>query len=335
MHKSKQFFVKIIDSLWYRKNPLRWLLWPFSIIYQFVAFSRGMYLQKFQHSQFPVPVIVVGNISVGGVGKTPVVMAIAKELMNRGLLVGIVSRGYGSKIKKFPHEVSADDTPALVGDEPFLLSSRLGCKVVISPNRSEAVQYLLDNGNVSVVISDDGLQHHAMGRTLEIAVVDGSRVFGNGLCLPAGPLRENPRRLKKVDFVISNGALIKNIDNSYPIYQMDLVPSDPINITSGKSVSWDSINSPIAAVAGIGNPERFFTTLKTLDISFQTYKFPDHYLFQKKDFINIEKNVVMTEKDAVKCKSFATESMYYLPVDAILSDAFWDSLLNKLDIRRN
>lgn len=189
-------FNRWIDTLWYGKNPVRYLLWPASLVFQAAAWLRRAWL-KGRQQPLSVPVIVVGNLTVGGVGKTPLVIALAHYLTQKGLRVGIVSRGYGAKIRTFPHCVQQGDTATLVGDEPKLLALKTGCPVVIAPKRLQAVQYLLEHYHSQVIISDDGLQHYAMPRTVEIVVVDGMRGMGSGLCLPAGPLRESERRLQQ------------------------------------------------------------------------------------------------------------------------------------------
>lgn len=317
-----------IEKIWYTRWWICWLLWPISLIYQGICNARRWYLQRFCQQPLDVPVIVVGNISVGGVGKTPLVIALAEQLCARGLRVGIVSRGYGAKIRQFPHEIKSDDVATNVGDEPLLLAKKTKCPVIIAPNRVKAVQYLLKHYQSQIIISDDGLQHYAMNRAIEIAVIDGVRGFGNGLCLPAGPLRESTKRLQQVDFVVVNGAPIVSLSQVVAIksYSMNLIPGALTTLINGKTILPEQLNLPIAAVAGIGHPQRFFTTLQGLNISFRAYSFNDHYAFKPQDFCFTEKTIVMTEKDAVKCFSFATENMYFLPVKAVICDTFWSAL---------
>src|SRR3990167_5247181 len=228
------FQTKLLEKLWYEKNAARFILWPFSLIYQAIFFIRRKYLQIFYRKSFDIPVIVVGNISVGGVGKTPVVIALSNELIKHGYKVGIVSRGYGCKVRDFPYEVKPTDAASLVGDEPLLLTKRTNSPVIIDPNRPRAVEFLLNNHVVDVIISDDGLQHYALSRKLEIAVVDGGRMFGNGCCLPAGPLRERPSRLKKVDFVVVNGDSEVKLPDSY---NLELRPGNLIKILDNSQIS--------------------------------------------------------------------------------------------------
>ena len=251
-----------LDKLWYTRHPLRWLLFPFSLVYQAITVMRRFYLQRFCQQPCSVPIIVVGNLTVGGVGKTPLVIALAQQLQLRGLRVGIVSRGYGATVADFPHEVSVDETAIHVGDEPLLLARKTACPVVIAPDRVQAVRYLLDKYQSQVIISDDGLQHYKMGRAIDIAVIDGIRGLGNGLSLPAGPLRESSKRLQTVDFVVVNGG-------SWPGgYRMDLQPSELTQLINGKTIRVADLSCPVAAVAAIGHPQRFFATLQALCVTF-------------------------------------------------------------------
>jgi len=313
--------VTFIEKAWYTKHPLRWLLYPASCVFRLVTMCRRLYLKRCRQQRFSIPVIVVGNITVGGVGKTPLVIALAEQLRARGLRVGIVSRGYGANVAHFPYDVRVDDSADFVGDEPLLIAKKTGCPVVIAPIRAQAVHYLLEHHQSQVVVSDDGLQHYAMGRAVEIVVMDGVRGLGNGLCLPAGPLREGAWRLQQADFVVVNGAQWPNA------YRMDLRPTAFIHLLSGNPVPISAFFSvPIAAVAGIGNPGRFFQTLHGLGVLFRAYPFADHHRFQPHELCFEEKVVVMTEKDAVKCRDFATDEMYFLPVDAVINSTFWDAL---------
>jgi tetraacyldisaccharide 4'-kinase len=240
-----------MESLWYGKHPLQWVLIPFSLGYRFVVAVRRWYLQLFGQINCPVPLIVVGNITVGGVGKTPLVIELAKRLQEKGLKVGIVSRGYGATIKDFPHEIQPDDVATRVGDEPLLLAQRTQCPVVIAPKRTDAVSYLLEKHQSQIIISDDGLQHYRMGRAIEIAVIDGTRALGNGFCLPAGPLREAAKRLNEVDFIVVNSGTWKNA------YPMVLSPGKITQLNTGTEIEPDSISGKWEAVAAIGNPQRF------------------------------------------------------------------------------
>lgn len=322
-----QWFSNKLHDLWYGPHRYGWWLWPFSLIVQVIHGFRRIVLETFR-KPLDIPVIVVGNLTVGGVGKTPLVIALAERLSARGLRVGIVTRGYGATIRQFPHEVLSSDDAEAVGDEPKLLSLKTNCPVVLAPKRLQAVHYLLKKYHSQVIISDDGLQHYAMPRKVEIVVVDGVRKFGNGLCLPAGPLRESIKRLEEVDFIVVNGEVAAH--NKYPdqvgVYAMDMVPSLPRSLYTGESVLWETVGTPFSALAAIGHPERFFALLRQLGLVFDSHVFPDHHVFVRQELERLDKPLVMTEKDAVKCHAFATESMYCLPVEARLSESFWTTL---------
>ncbi|KTD50091.1 tetraacyldisaccharide 4'-kinase [Legionella quinlivanii] len=309
-----------LEKMWYGSRRFGWLIWPLSLFYQFASMLQRFYLRTFKQQHFEVPVIVVGNLSVGGVGKTPLVVALVKEFQSKGLRVGVVSRGYGASITTFPHEVLSTDTAVEVGDEPLLLACKLSCPVVIAPKRVEAIRYLLEKFQTEIIISDDGLQHYRMGRAIEIVVIDGLRGLGNGFCLPAGPLRERPSRLKTADLVVVNGGQWQEA------HAMSIHPGAIQHLASGHSINAKSLEMPVAAVAGIGHPARFFTTLKEEGIICRQYPFPDHFQYNASDLCFSEKTVIMTEKDAVKCKSFAADNWYFLPVEARLAPSFWQAL---------
>lgn len=308
------------DKLWYGTHPLKRVLQPLSWVYVVITQIRRWYLIRFCQNVCPVPIIVIGNITMGGVGKTPLVIEIAKRLQEKGLKVGIVSRGYGAQIKTFPYAIELDDCAQKVGDEPLLLAQKTRCPVVIAPKRSDAVRYLLDKHQSQIILSDDGLQHYKMGRDIEILVIDGVRGLGNGLCLPAGPLRESPKRLQQVDFIVVNEGVW---EQAHP---MTLKPGNPINLSTNEEVGLNVFNQEVAAIAGIGHPQRFYSTLSQLGIKYKAYSYPDHYQFTANDLHYSEPLIIMTEKDAVKCRAFHTDKMYYLPVRAELSDAFWEAL---------
>ena len=322
----------IVDKLWYSHHPLRWFLWPMAMVYCMIVACRRRYLQCFRQQRFPVPIIVVGNLTVGGVGKTPLVIALASQFQSRGLRVGIVSRGYGSRVSHYPYEVSNHADAACVGDEPLLLAKKTGCPVVIAPKRTAAVQYLLEKHQSQIIISDDGLQHYAMGRAIEIVVIDGVRGLGNGFCLPAGPLREGAHRLQQADFIVVNGRPNTHLENvlsqglATKTYRMELLPGKITQLVSGRSITLAQLTYPVAAVAAIGHPQRFFATLDALGVKFNAYPFADHHRFRPEELRVSEEMVVMTEKDAVKCQSFATDNMYFLPVDVKVDNKFWDTL---------
>ncbi|OYV56882.1 MAG: tetraacyldisaccharide 4'-kinase [Legionella sp. 21-45-4] len=316
------------EQHWYH-NPAKYRgLWVLSLVVQVISAMRRVYLTAWVQQQSPVPIIVVGNVTVGGVGKTPLVTALSDYFKAQGLHVGIVSRGYGARVRHFPHRVLLDDKASLVGDEPLMLARKTRVPVVIATKRNDAVRYLLTHCQVDVILSDDGLQHYAMGRAVEIVVMDGSRGLGNGLCIPAGPLREPPSRLKTVDFVVVNSG-------SWPgAYPMRLQPDRMISLMNGEAVSFNQWVMPVAAVAGIGNPARFFSTLEGLGLTYSPYQFVDHHAFTPHDLQFKEPIVVMTEKDAVKCCDFATKSMYYLSVKAQIDPDFWVALAQHPQLKR-
>jgi tetraacyldisaccharide 4'-kinase len=314
-----------VESVWYQRQLFSYLLWPFSWIYRAViAMRRGLYgcgMLKTMH--FPVPVIVVGNITVGGTGKTPLVISLADKLKQSGWRPGIVSRGYGGSATRLPQRVRPDSDPQLVGDESVLIVRKTGCPMVVCRDRTAAVATLLNHYDCNIILSDDGLQHLALGRDIEIAVVDGERRLGNGFCLPAGPLRESASRLKSVDFIVNNG-----FDHPGE-WRMDLRPEKIYQLLDpSRRLSAAELNGlAIHAVAGIGHPQRFFKVLEKAGFNVLPHAFPDHYLFHKSDFdFNDRAPIIMTEKDAIKCLPFTDERFWCLPVRAELSTNFFTQL---------
>jgi len=313
---------KLVDA-WYYGSPWLTLLKPLAALFRRQAKSRRQaYLngsKEVWHA--PVPVVVVGNITVGGVGKTPLVAALVNIARQAGFKPGIVSRGYGGKAPHYPYSVTADSLASQVGDEPLMLARRCGCPVVVDAKRVNAVQSLLQNHDCDLVISDDGLQHYALGRDMEIAVVDGARGLGNGEFLPAGPLREAPERLQEVDWIIVNGEGFVSDEESQ---LMQLKACQLVHLKTGQVKAVDAlVGNEVHAMAGIGNPERFFTTLQKQGYQLQRHAFADHHAFQSSDLpVNDGKAIIMTEKDAVKCTQIADDRCWYLSVDAELNDTF-------------
>lgn len=314
---------------WERRGAIAWLLWPASLVFRAVVFLRRLlYRLRILRSEHPgIPVIVVGNLTVGGSGKTPLVLWIAQLLKSNGWSPAIVSRGYGSK-GRMPRAATIASQPEEVGDEPVVLARRSGCPVWVGPDRVEVIRTLrARHEEVDVVILDDGLQHYGLRRDIEIALVDG-RLFGNGFLLPAGPLREPSSRLRSVDAVVAHGtAAAKGFSmvlEGDTLYRMtDARDGRPAAAFKGASVH---------AVAGIGNPSRFFLHLRTLGLRPVPHAFPDHHPFKPGDLdFGDESPVVMTEKDAVKLRGAAQPNWWVLPVTARLDPAFGHWLLGKMN----
>ncbi len=321
--------MKRIEAYWYSQNPIAWLLLPVTAIYcLLVFFRRFLYRTKILTSySLPVPVIIVGNISVGGTGKTPLLIALCELLKQQGYRPGIVSRGYSGEFDG-EHLVVTSDVPNVIGDEPYLISKRTHCPIVVGQNRVAAAELLLANSNCNLILSDDGLQHYRLRRDIEIAIIDSSRQFGNGFCLPSGPLRETVSRLKQVDLVVEHCTNV-NADNKNSFL---LKFSDAINLSSAESKTVGDFKSqPVHGVAGIGHPLRFFKQLRTQGLDVIEHDYPDHYKFKKTDFIfNDQLQVLMTEKDAVKCQDFAENHLWYVPVNAELSQGFKHQFLSMI-----
>jgi tetraacyldisaccharide 4'-kinase len=320
---------------WYQKSLGLWLLWPLSLLYQLLSGSRRYLYRAGLLScwQAPLPLIVVGNITVGGTGKTPMVIALVQALQQAGYRPGIVSRGYGSRAPHYPFLVTADKNPRHCGDEPLLIALRTGVPVVIDANRVAAAQYLIDNKLCDVIVSDDGLQHYALGRDIEIVMVDGQRGFGNQWLLPAGPLREPLSRLQHVDFIVSNGKPF-SFDSLASVHSMQLQPVCFYSLDNKRRVAvheWQQ-SRQVHAIAGIGNPNRFYHSLQQVGLSPIAHDFSDHHDYCADDLQFDDKlPLIMTEKDAVKVRHLAIpENSWYMPVDAELDGAFFEKILQRL-----
>lgn len=316
---------------WQEKGLIAQLLFPVSLLFKLCSCIRRYCYQShlFSTYQAPVPVIVIGNITVGGTGKTPLVIALSNALFNAGYQVGIISRGYKSHPQMYPYVLSDSSTAEQAGDEPLLIYQATNMPVVIDPDRCRAVQKLLATHHCDVIISDDGLQHYHLHHDIEIAVIDGDRRFGNGFCLPAGPLRESISRLKTVDIVVANGK-----DKESEIL-MQLIPGDAylVKDPSIKKPLSDFAGSKAYALAGIGHPARFFQMLKHLDIMLlEEVSYADHYQFDGSefDFSDNEIPIFITEKDAVKCASLNKDNVWAIPVTAQLPDSFYKAVISLL-----
>ena len=318
----------LINS-WYQPQPIRWLLWPLSLLYRLAIWLRRSLYRwgLFKQHHLPIPVIIIGNITVGGTGKTPFTIWLAKQLQQAGYRPGIISRGYGGKADHYPQTVSPQSDPEIVGDEPIIISRQTQCPMVVAPDRVAAAQLLLQQSDCNIIIADDGLQHYALGRDIEIVIVDGVRQFGNQFCLPAGPLREPLSRLNHVDFIVHNGG-----ENSAE-FMMFLTHQQVCNLANPalKKELDEFINQPLHAVAGIGNPDHFFEKLIAKGLTFTPHPFSDHHAFQKKDLdFNDDTTILMTEKDAVKCHHFAKNNMWYIPITASINGKLDQLILKKL-----
>jgi len=339
--QSIQRIVRKFTKIWYdpKLTVIGWLLLPFSGVFYWLsrlrynAYCRGL----FKVWRCSLPVIVIGNITVGGTGKTPFILYLANFLRTKGYHPVIISRGYGGKVKGVCLVNQASD-PKEVGDEALLLARRTNCDVIVSRWRVSALQWLQCReknqpyAHVDVVLSDDGLQHYAMARDIEIAVVDGRRQFGNGCYLPAGPLREPISRLQSVTAVVGRdvakpGQFLMKVLPDHYCYHIQ---------TGVKKLTTDMIqqtgNTSLHAIAGIAYPERFFAMLRQLGFNhIEEHPFLDHHFFSRNDiYFDDDQLVLMTEKDAVKCLAIADHRHWYLPVYAEGLDELGELVLSKI-----
>jgi len=326
---SKHGLGQWLEALWYDgRLKAIWLL-PFTGIYLLAITVRRFFYRSglLTVTTFPVPVIIVGNITVGGTGKTPLIIWLARFLAKSGYRPGIISRGYGGKADQWPQWVTVHSDPCSIGDEALLIVRQSKCPMAVGPARVASAAMLLQRSDCDVILSDDGLQHYALHRDIEIAVIDATRRLGNGFCLPAGPLREPASRLQQVDLVISNGGGAGQNE-----FAMQIHAGHAVNLVTGeqRELHW-FVTQPCHALAGIGNPQRFFNLLSANNIDCERYIFPDHYFFQARDIsFADEKPVLMTEKDAVKCHDFATERHWYVAIEAVPQEEFGQRLLRLL-----
>ncbi len=313
---------------WFRRGAVAWLLWPASLAFACIVLFRRLFyrIHLFKSYDAGIPVIVVGNLTAGGSGKTPLVLWIAEFLREHKWKPGIVSRGHGGSAAE-PREATIASDPAEVGDEPMLLARRSGCPVWVAPDRVAACRALrTQHPECDVIVADDGLQHYALRRDVEICVVD-VRGFGNGFLMPAGPLREPRSRLRSVDAVVAHGT--KEVEG----YAMALEGEQLVRFTDARDVraAKSFAGQTVHAVAGIGDPKRFFLQLARFGMKLLPHPFPDHHPFSAADFeFGDHAPVVMTEKDAVKCKRFAQAHFWVFPVRASLDPAFGRWLQEKL-----
>lgn len=315
-----------LQASWYgtRGAPI-WtfpLAWFYGVL---TALRRAMYrIGWLRSKRLPVPVVVVGNLTVGGTGKTPLTLALVDALAARGWRPGVVSRGYGGTQRE-PALLGDDPNPVQFGDEPCLIRAS-GVPVAVGRDRPAAAVLLLQAG-CNVVIADDGLQHYALARDVEICVIDGERRFGNGRLLPAGPLREPLSRLRRVDFRICNGAAGEGE------YAMRLAGDLAVSLVDGATRPLAGFTgTPVHVVAAIGHPDRFFDSLRAHGLEVRGHPFADHHAFAAEDLAFAgDAPLLMTDKDAVKCRRFARPGWWRVPVRAVLDPAFFDAMCARLD----
>ncbi len=356
--------MKSITHYWHSINPVSIALAPVSYFFcLLVSLRRLLYCKGIIKScAASVPVIVVGNIYIGGNGKTPFVIWLVEQLQQAGYKPAVVSRGYGAIAQAegfpWPRLVDRQQDTQLYGDEPFLIHQVTGCPVLVDPQRCRAVKAVTEHTDCDVIISDDGLQHYAMQRFMEINISDGSKLYGNGLCLPAGPLRETVSRLNSVDYIIYNvsrgqlslavkakmqlrkNGLLSDRNEFFMDYTFSTVHSIPagnVSQGSGQSMTLSDFKGKIIhAVAGIGAPEQFFKLLTAHGLKVIEHPFADHHQYQQNELVFDDTGesypVIMTEKDAVKCRSFSLQNLWYLPVKASLDDGLTDCILAQLKL---
>ena len=327
--------------MWYSKHSWLRIFAPFSwILRSAVKYRRSRYERHTNRAwRAPVPVCVVGNITVGGTGKTPLVIWLYEWLSQRGVKVGIVSRGYGGKAAQYPLVVSENSRCRDVGEENVLLHRRTGALIVVDPNRVSATQFLMDRYPIDLIIADDGLQHYKLARDIEIAVVDGARGFGNGLQLPFGPLREPESRLRDVQWLVVKGAH-SCVDS--PKSFMHLEPVEFVNTSNNAVLSIDEFRvqhfEHLRAIAAIGNPGGFQHTLDQIQIQAIVKPFRDHHHFRADELKDNGSVIIVTEKDAQKIRELPmdTSHIWYLKVtvkfneevDEFLSSLFCEHGIN-------
>ncbi len=312
--------MKSLEHYWYESSPIVWLLLPLSALYcLIVGIRRQLYKLKIKSSfSVDVPVIIIGNIVAGGSGKTPLLISLCEYARNNGLSPGVVSRGYGGSFSGLK-QLDSSDKPALVGDEPLMIHQKAKVPVVVGSDRVAAIKHLLENNQCNVIFSDDGLQHYRMKRDFEIAVVDASRRFGNGFCLPAGPLREPVSRLKDVDMVVYNAT--GSLETEPHSYSLQFSMVLPLEGGEARSLS-DFENKVVHAVAGIGHPMRFFKQLREMGVNVVEHAFSDHHQYKENDFSGWQSDcIIMTEKDAIKCSDLLLADAWVVNTNAQLSPA--------------
>ena len=348
MNSILQKLVVKIPLYWQSINWFSVCIFPFSFIYALVVTLRTKYYENFHDTyKSDFPIVVVGNPTVGGAGKTPMVIWLANHLISKGLNPVIITRGYKGKHASWPLNITHETTAEECGDEPLMMFKRLNadslkCPVIASPRRVDSIEYCKKHyPNTNIIISDDGLQHYKMPRDLEIIVIDGKRQLGNQLFFPSGPLRESVRsfnkRVESGAVVIENNSHYHQGNNVSNYHSMALSGQQLINVKNPSlRLSFENNNESsidkVNAIAAIGNPQRFFDFLENQGYQVNQKAFPDHHHYQKNDLVFDNSDmVIMTEKDAVKCHNIAHDNCWYLPVDAIFSSEFTDIIDRKLN----
>ena len=319
-----------VTHAWYRGALWLWLLWPFSLLTSLVVARRRRRFLLHPPTPLSVPIVVVGGITVGGSGKTPVVLALIKELQARGKRAGVVSRGYGGAQSYAPQEVSESTPATMVGDEPVLIKQESCVPVAVCRDRRSAVECLISKHDLDVILSDDGMQHYQMPRSFEIAIVDGSRGLGNGRLLPMGPLREPPSRLREVDFVLERNSEDAERRVSYR-------PTGFRHHTTGRCMEiaqavdmWGT--QSVGAITGLGQPEQFFDLLRALGVTVTARALRDHRPISSGMLKATEGQiVVITSKDAVKLSQESDARIWILEIEAVVPDSLIEGVMAVMD----
>lgn len=327
-----------MQRIWYRSRIMYCGLLPFSFVFGSMVFLRRLAYRchLFKRHRFAVPIVIVGNLSVGGTGKTPCVIALVDALRKRGFKPGIISRGYGGHYNNKPCIVLPTHSPKEVGDEALLLQQRCQVPVIIGRRRVDAARYLIDNTDCDVIISDDGLQHYALVGSVNVVMIDGERALGNACMLPAGPLREPVSALKRADVIVITAkprAYLPIMDVISRLYHMKLQPGQAYRLQAPNTKAALSAfkNQTVYAVAGIGHPQRFFAMLRAWGINVVEKAYPDHHAFKPADFNAFyDQCIFLTEKDAVKCRQINLPHAWIVPIEGLLSEDFFDVLCKKI-----
>lgn len=340
MNATKQNWV---ERVWYGDSPLYWLLLPLTGLFAVMAALRRFLYRRglLKVTRVDAPVVVVGNIAVGGTGKTPVTIWLVRELQRRGQMPGIISRGYRGNVGPVPVQATEDSDIGTVGDEAIMLARQCECPVVVHPDRVAAAKKAIELG-ANILVADDGLQHYRLHRDVEIAVIDGSRGFGNGSLLPAGPLREPVSRLDEVDIVLvhrqpgddEERQVLRRSSDPQPVdFWLKVVAVVRLDQSEVRDLN-EFAGTTVHAVAGIGHPERFFRMLEGYRIKVYRHPLPDHADINPADIsFGDQLNVLMTEKDAVKCRWLDTANCWYVPVGADVERRDADLLSNTIFAR--